>query len=534
MARPRIPVGPGAPEFGRTERGGEPGAFEPYLRALRSHAVLAVAIVLAVYAGSIAWLSVREPVYSASAQLLVTPLDRDDRSFFGLPLVRDSGDPTRTLQTAATLADSSQAAVRAARAIGDGWTEQRVRSATEVLPQGESNILAVEARASTPERAAEVANAFATAVIEVRRVSLQRLVRAAIAETTEQLSRPGLAPGVQADLSTRLSDLRSIRGGTDPTLVISEPASVSSAPEGLAPWLVLVLAVVAGLVLAAGATLILELLTPRAVQREAELLAIDPLPVLARIPPLARRFGRGRRRGAVLPLAGPAANEGFRLLQLQLELSGGRPRSVLFTSPSPGDGKTSSIVGFARELAVSGRSAILIDLDFRRPGLTAALGVEPTQDITAALDSGEGLKAALTPVPRFPSLRVAAAPQHATAALLGRLGPALPDLLDDALRLADYVLIDTPALGEVGDALLVAQDVDHIVVICRLGHTKTRSLETVRDLLARTGRPPSGYLLIGGTSRGQGGYDYVTVPAHEPGKVGAREPVASPRAAQKR
>ncbi|MGH2968349.1 MAG: hypothetical protein ACRDK0_04695, partial [Solirubrobacteraceae bacterium] len=73
--------------------------------------MLAIAIVLAVVGGSLAWLSVRSPVYESSAQLLVTPVPGDERSFFGLPVVREAGgDPARTLQTAATLADSTAAA----------------------------------------------------------------------------------------------------------------------------------------------------------------------------------------------------------------------------------------------------------------------------------------------------------------------------------------------------------------------------------------------------------------------------------------
>jgi hypothetical protein len=50
----------------------------------------------------------------------------------------------------------------------------------------------------------------------------------------------------------------------------------------------------------------------------------------------------------------------------------------------------------------------------------------------------------------------------------------------------------------VGDALQVAGDADEIVIVCRFGNTRARSLETIRDLLERMGRTPTGYLLIGG------------------------------------
>jgi Mrp family chromosome partitioning ATPase/capsular polysaccharide biosynthesis protein len=479
------------------QRSDQPGsALEPYVRAIRSHLPLAVGIVLAVVVGSIAWLIARSPVYESSAQLLVTPVAADDRSFFGLPVVHEAGDPVRTLQTAATLADSTDAAALAARRLGDGWTEKRVRAAVDVQPQGESSILAVQARADSAAVAVAVADAFARAVIDVRAEALQSRVAQAIEAARSQLQAPGLAPAVIAGLSRRLSDLQAIPRGTDPTLSISERATVPRGAEGVPPWLVLLLAIVAGTVLAAGAALLIELVTPQPLTRESEVLSIYPLPVLARVP--ADRARRRKHGQGALPPHSAAASEAFRFLQLQLELGKGRPRSVLFTSPSRGDGKTDSIVGFARELATAGRSAILLDLDLREPGLARAFGFAPTRDITALLPGAGRLKRALTPVPGESSLRIVAAVQQADGTLLGRLGRLLPDVLDEALRLADYVLIDTPPLGEVGDALQVAGDVDEIIVVCRFGNTRARGLETIRDLSERMGRTPTGYLLIGG------------------------------------
>jgi len=511
------------PDWSAIERSSQPGAaLGPYIRALRSHLVLAVAIVLAVLAGSLAWLSVRSPVYQTSAQLLVTPLPADGRSFFGLPVVREAGgDPARTLQTAATLADSNAAAALAARRLGEGWTERRVRAAVDVVPQGESSILAVQTRADSAEQAMTVANAFATAVLDVRAETLRGLVAKEIADTRAQLRQPGLGRTIEADLNRRLSDLQSIRDGTDPTLTISERASLPRGAQGVPSWLVILLALVTGSVLATGVALLIELVTPQPIAEEGELLSIYPLPILARVPG-PRRRGRKRRREP-LPSTSPEASEAFRLLQLQLELGKGRPRSVLFTSPSRGDGKTAAIAGFARELAAAGRTAILFDLDLREPGLAQALEVAPTRDITSILTPKGRLQRAMTPVPWARELRLVAAVQQHDGTLLGRLGGRLPEVLDEALRLADYVLIDTPPLGEVGDALQVAGDVDEIIVVCRLGNTRERSLETMRDLLERMGRTPTGYLVVGGRAAGGRRYGFVQA---------EREPAPAPEPAE--
>jgi len=499
-----VPTAPAAGPDWNMRDSQRDGPLAPYLRAIRSHVPLVAAIWVAVVLGSVGGVLLRTEVYEASAELLVTPVPAEDRSFLGLPVVRDSGDPTRTLQTAATLADSHEAGAEAARRIGGDWTVEEVMAAIEVQPLGESSILAVEAQTDDPKGAALLANMFASSVIDVRSRALRQAARVAIDDTRAQLASPDLPAALAEDLGRRLSDLRTLREGTDPTLSISEVASVPLAPRNAPTWLVILLGVVAGGVLATGAALLLELFSRQVVSSERELLAIYPLPVLARLP--ASR--RGRRRGRRAPSA-PYAGEAYRFVQAQLELGAGSPRSVLFTSPSRGDGRTTTIVGFARELADAGRRAILIDLDLRSPGLATALDVELTRDITAALTSGNGLSSALTAVPGTPNLKLVGAVPQDGGAVLERAARVMPQLLDAGLESADYVLVDTPPLGEVSDALQAVDAVDDVVIVVRLGNTRPGSLRTMRELLERIGRTVSGYIVIGTDKPEASAYRYA-------------------------
>src|SRR3954467_8984050 len=90
-----VPPGPGP-----ADPGAEPGegALGSYLRAVRAHLVLVIAIPLACGIAAIAWGPVRGATYAARAHMLVPPIPSDDPTFIGLPLVRDTGDPPRTLQ----------------------------------------------------------------------------------------------------------------------------------------------------------------------------------------------------------------------------------------------------------------------------------------------------------------------------------------------------------------------------------------------------------------------------------------------------
>ena len=81
-------------------------AWGPYLRAIAAHKVLVALTTLAALVGCIAWLATRSDTYETTAEILVTPLTAVDETFQGLPFLRDYGEATRTIQTAATLVDS--------------------------------------------------------------------------------------------------------------------------------------------------------------------------------------------------------------------------------------------------------------------------------------------------------------------------------------------------------------------------------------------------------------------------------------------
>ena len=94
-------------------------------------------------------------------------------------------------------------------------------------------------------------------------------------------------------------------------------------------------------------------LTERRVRDEDELDAIYPLPILTRVPVLSRREIRRSSGGRV-----PAVSEAFRTLQAQLEVRGETRRTIMLTSPSSNDGKTTSVLNLAINLVESGSRVI--------------------------------------------------------------------------------------------------------------------------------------------------------------------------------
>ena len=259
---PRLPLNadPRTADLPLVSLQGEDSALGPYLRAVRRHWPIVVVVTLAAVVGVVGWLLLRSPTYEARAQILVTPLPPGTL----LPLtavVRDSGDPTRTMQTAATLIDSQDTARIVAQSLGPGWSAGRVQQTVEVVPLGESNILTVTAEAEAPAVAARVANSFAETALRARRAALEQDLATAIAKAQDQRQMfAGTDSGPPSVLDERLTELRSLQNSKDPTLSLLDRARASASPAGPPPWLLVVLAVLAGLALGSFAALLMHVL----------------------------------------------------------------------------------------------------------------------------------------------------------------------------------------------------------------------------------------------------------------------------------
>lgn len=471
------------------------GALGPYLRALARHRLLVALVTLAAILAAVGWLLLSSPDYEADAQILVTPLPQDESAVLGLPLLRESSEPTRVVQTAATLLRSPGAAERTARELGPSWSRRTVLEAIAIEPQGESNIVAIVATSESPTLAGRMANVYAKAALDTRRDVLRRQVEGRIAEAeARERALAGEGGEAAAEVAAVLTQLESIRTNGDPTLLMSQRAVSPSAPVGAPPWLVLLLAVLGGFTIAMGVALLVEYLDRR-VRDEEELLELWPLPILAHIPPLPRRLRRSGEFSVVN--APPGVREAFRSAQVQLAPGTEGARVIMVTSASTGDGKTTSATNLAAAMVGAGHRVILIDFDVRRPDVARVLGLGETRGLAALLSSHTSLTDLLVQAPKLPALRVVPAGTEGDVVLLEALSRRLPEVLAQAREVADYVVVDTAPLGEVSDALRLVDHVDDIIFVTRPGHTARTALELTRELLTRTGRQPTGQLVIG-------------------------------------
>ena len=463
-------------------------ALGPYVRAIRSRALVFVLVTLAALAWAAIQLSTRSPTYETTAELLVTPLPQDDRTFLGITLLRDSGDPTRTVQTAAALISSPVVAARAAQEFGGGMTQENVEDAVKVEPLGESNIVGVTAQAASPNEAAKLANSYASISVKRRARVLRKQVERAIAERRSD--------GLSAIDRTRLAELTAVRDRGDPTLSLSQPAQPPKRPIDAPAWLVLVLALVAGLTLGAVVAVLAERLDRR-VRDVDEFFSLAPIPILARVPMVRR----SEREGPALDVP-PAVREAFRTLQIQIDQRRsdcGRPSTtIVVTSGSSGDGKTTTTICLAHALVAAGHEVLLIDCDLRSPQIGPQLGLGASKGLATLLSTSATLDDLLQRPAKLPPLRVLTGAGGAGDVASGQLlTRRLAEILAEARSLADYVIVDTAALGVVGDALALSPYAEELLLVGRTRNSDRRAVENAVELLESANTPPTGWVVIG-------------------------------------
>ncbi len=141
-----------------------------------------------------------------------------------------------------------------------------------------------------------------------------------------------------------------------------------------------------------------------------------------------------------------------------------RGQVVLICGTAPQEGKTTTLVNMAKLLSSSGDRTVALDFDLRRAQLHARLGLSREPGLTNFFVEQDPLDRLLRPT-RFPNLFALTAgplPPNPPAILTRR---NVPDLLDQLRREFDWILVDSPPLASVTDALLLARYADLVVFV---------------------------------------------------------------------
>ncbi len=183
--------------------------------------------------------------------------------------------------------------------------------------------------------------------------------------------------------------------------------------------------------------------------------------------------------------------EAFRQIRAHLMFSGPLESQhvLLITSPRPEDGKTACAVNLAVTFAQGNQRVLIIDCNFRRPGIRAAFPKARAEGLSTDLPGLDVLTSG--PMPPNP------------AELLG--SRQMRELLEVAKKAYDRVILDGPPCLLISDALVLATQVDATILVARAANSSKGALRRARDQFQRVGARVIGGILNGVQAR-QGGY----------------------------
>jgi succinoglycan biosynthesis transport protein ExoP len=474
----------------------EPGVVR-YYRIIREQIRLIIACVVLAVGVAALYTQLATRRYSARTEMLVSPADSANLTLANLPVLHSTSDPTRDTLTAAGLVTTPQVAQAVVAALHLHESADHLLGRVTATPIGQSNLLALQANGSTAKQAQALANQFATQVIATRTAALHAALATAIPGLEAQIATETPAQRVgNSALSSQLSELRQLRTGPDPTITVAAAAELPTAPYTPRTKLALVAGLIAGLVIGIGGAFLMDALDPR-LRREEQLRQLFNVLILASIP---RVRPAHRTDGPLVPsdLSFPA-HEGFRSLRTFLSARAhGQPQAILLTGSAPREGKTTTAIGLATALAQDGARVILIEADLRRPTVARALHVDVEYG-TEHLIAGTGqLEQALVPVALGGAEVQVVAVGRPNDQMAERLSFGFSErLIEDAKKLADFVVIDSPPVTAVVDALPLAKFVDDVLVVSRIGVSRLAKVRELYTLLINYGIAPLGFVVIG-------------------------------------
>jgi len=445
------------------------------------------------------------------------------------------GDPTRFLATQASVARSPTLADRVAkRAHVAGVTGGSLLGSSSVTPETNADILDVTVSSSNPAAAVRLANAYAVGFTRYKTELDTKQVERALANIRERIKTSKASPATVTQLLDSQAELETIGS------LLADNTSVLKPAEGATqvrpkPMRRAFLGGLLGLVLGIGLAFLAEAFDRR-VRSEEELEQTLHLPLLGRVPPPPRHVSDVNE---LVMLAEPESLEAESIRRLKtsiefLNLDRGA-RTIMVTSAVPREGKSTTIANLGVAFARSGRRIALVDLDLRRPFLhrffRTGVGLGMTDVLSGSEDVAAVLRPLAVPGGAFPGgppsrngsqsrsaktsapadvqttltlLPAGSVPSTGSESLSDYLeNERLSFVLDELAEQFELVLIDTPPLLSVGDAMALTARVDAVVLVLHAGIQRPIVHELGRQLQSSQA-PALGFVLTGVPPAGEG------------------------------
>lgn len=505
--------------------GGAGSGLRDYLAVLSRRKPIVIAVVGAIVGVSLVQSLLQTPVYEGAARVLLKP--SSNNSVFD-PSTGQVIDADRIVGTEIMILKSEpiQAAVR--RQVGKA-------PGVSASSLGQVNVIEIRARDNNPRRAASITNAYANAYIDYKRTqSVDDLLAAAKeiqAKTTELQKQIDATNGPekvalidqQRTFKQRLDQMQVDAALKTGGAQVISPAAVPSSPVEPRPLRNAIFALAVGLLLGVGFALLQDHLDDSVKTKEEAEAAVPDIPVVALIPAVAGWKAADRPRVVSLDEPGAPASEAYRSLRTALQVIGVERglKTLQVTSAAAQEGKTTTVANLGVALAKAGQRVVLVCCDLRHPRLHEFFGLSNETGVTSVLHGDVPLWSAVQKVPGVDRLLVLPSGPlpHDPAELLSsrRIAEVLAPLHAEG----HLVVLDSPPVLPVTDALVLSRYVDATLLVGRAERTRAKDLSRAREVLDQVDAPLVGTVVNGiRVERGSPyGYGYYS------SKDDARRPV---------
>jgi polysaccharide biosynthesis transport protein len=451
--------------------------------------------------------------YAATAQVLVQP------SSVSSALGATEQPVTQTeVQTMQQLVSSAPVTSAVRRQLGRAPGV----SAAEVA---QTNVISITATDPVPAQAARVANAYAAAFVSHQRTvaldslaAVEEQLRAQVRSIGTQIRHLRTTPGSgseltalvnqQAVLREQLAQMQVSAAGDTGDLALVTPAQAPPSPISPKPAEAGLLGLAVGLILGLAAAFLRESLHDAVASSQAAEES-GGAAVLGAVPMISS--WKKRDQPLVVSLARPMspAAEAYRSLRTSLLAARQERdlRTILVTSPAGPEGKTSTLSNLGAMFAQAGERVVLVSCDLRKPRLGAFFGVDERLGLTTAVLGEQPVEELIQSLPGHENLWLLASgqPPPDPAGLLN--GTRMQEIFSTLRGLFDLVLIDSPPVLPVTDAVVLSKDADATLLVVAAGQTRRGDLERAAEKLAQANARVTG-IVLNETSRQRGGDGY--------------------------
>jgi succinoglycan biosynthesis transport protein ExoP len=471
------------------------------LSILRRRALIIVVVALLTGGAAAAFAVTRGDTYESTSKLLFAQSIGPELQALGL-IPGTPGDADNLALSNKEVVSSHQVAVETARRLtAAGWkrTADEVSDDLKIETERDTDVVAITASLDNAKRSAQLSTTYGDVAEEVAQEAQRDQARRALAIVESQLAGSPQEGQMTNNLRDQAAKLRTLATvGTGSPRIIQRGFEPESASGNMVQTIVLGAAF--GLLLGIGLALVREQ-SDHKLRRAEQVTTAFGAPVLTTIP--RSRALKRRKPFADLP---PQVAEAFRMLQMNLRFARETPiRSVMVTSARTGDGKTTVSWNLAAAAASAGLSVALVEADLRRPSLADRYGLDHGPGLSDVLqgdcsiaDATQGQGHGSLDHPRAHDVLVAGSPAPNPWALIQ--SSAMARVLDVLCRDHDLVVIDTPPLPHVSDAISILPHVDGALITVTVGSTSSDDASRLRDQLQGLDANVLGIVANGGSA----------------------------------